>query len=1078
MGSEKMLQLIMSLKERVHEMDLRSIPREVLDTILSANPDPTTTVNFWIGVLQAESARSWLRPDSRCFALLCAYRAFEIVRRENYRALAATLRERKSLSGRPMNVIGTKCNIGTRTAEALYSEARRNPRDTVSKELLEVVDQLLDSLLTECREREDPAFARRWYGIRGTTRLMLATQQDQQKVVLSEEAFANAASDLETAFRLGNRGPSAATFLLDALRHLSVFDKTDATLKRTDKIISALAADERHSRGTAFHIGLHHFARGMRENDRQELQKAVTKLDESLTYPQTLSFDDAFIRLNRGQVYVRLAMMNSDSDPQIRLSHLNAGIGDLKFAFEANPEKFGNHAALPSALQSRADEYARLGRYEDAQKDLLYALDPTLRNADLKLASQVDLKRILYTLRPAADHGADNALRLLEEAVTHPAARDSGHLYIALSCRKIFQRLPRDADNTALMRTIQLLRYADTHSFNNEVLIMHLSVLAGLQALYAERSDLAYLQEAVDTYTATLAVPVAAPPVELLSTHGNACLRLAKYYLSEGTLSARAGELLEDAADLLTRACDIAERDPETLSEGFQLVVTYSKAGEANLRLAAFSGSKTAALDAIAQFERAKDLGNETPELWGLLGDAYYRAFRVTKDIRLLEKSLDCKQSARDAGAESRENLSLSAKLSFTLYEYSNDEVHLAGALRLVGMAHTMDTRWPWPPFQLAEIHDRVDDESFAKAVSAARSLHPSVLFDFPIQGLRPALMEYGTQLVLDSDEFTRKRLSSGRQVVFVMEDPHGILSSSFVFKTTDGPSAARDREAVLAFAKFLSQRGTRDYRLPDPLAIIKQQGSSVIYLMRRARGHDLGRAVIRAKIEGREPPVNDFHRALRFLAAYHAWDSHLRGMTVSPVSPFVIKYLTSLGIHKDQLPSSTVELLLTIGRIPHTVKKDAHPENWLIDDYGNICMIDFESRKTLPILFEVAQLIEDYPLLPTNRDGWEARMRGCDHYLDQLTELLEPQIDLAPDVREQLYAVFSILRAGFGLQYCLRPHPRRSSSSAVRALSLRITHYVALLEWFSAWEQEAVSDLARLIRMCLGPSELPEHDQ
>ena len=46
MDFDNLLRLILKLKERVDERDLRSIPTDVLKNILSFKPDPATVVEF------------------------------------------------------------------------------------------------------------------------------------------------------------------------------------------------------------------------------------------------------------------------------------------------------------------------------------------------------------------------------------------------------------------------------------------------------------------------------------------------------------------------------------------------------------------------------------------------------------------------------------------------------------------------------------------------------------------------------------------------------------------------------------------------------------------------------------------------------------------------------------------------------------------------------------------------------------------------------------------------------------------------------------------------------------------------
>src|SRR5437870_5218319 len=105
---------------------------------------------------------------------------------------------------------------------------------------------------------------------------------------------------------------------------------------------------------------------------------------------------------------------------------------------------------------------------------------------------------------------------------------------------------------------------------------------------------------------------------ELLSLYGNSCLSLAKQILRYDDNSERAVELLEEASEALSTAASIAQSENEIVSDSFRLVVTLSKAGEAQLRFSHLTGSADYAKKAIASFEKARELGNTTHEILGL----------------------------------------------------------------------------------------------------------------------------------------------------------------------------------------------------------------------------------------------------------------------------------------------------------------------------------------------------------------------------------------------------------------------------------------------------------------------------
>lgn len=232
----------------------------------------------------------------------------------------------------------------------------------------------------------------------------------------------------------------------------------------------------------------------------------------------------------------------------------------------------------------------------------------------------------------------------------------------------------------------------------------------------------------------------------------------------------------------------------DTLKIGIALAMTWRVA-------AAAIGSGDDAAKAATAFEQARTLGNETPHLLGLQGDAYYRMYRATGRGELLALAIERKQQARDAGGISRENLSLSARLSFTQWQLVSRFEDLIDAVIFVAAAHEIAPNWPWPPFQLAELLDDLDPEVADAAVAGAGAERPAALLDVALRGGAPALAECGARLVVANEEFRRTHLGGTGQRVYVLGDPHGLLSASYVFipaSRRQGRAAVRNRHGAV----------------------------------------------------------------------------------------------------------------------------------------------------------------------------------------------------------------------------------------------------------------------------------------
>lgn len=147
----------------------------------------------------------------------------------------------------------------------------------------------------------------------------------------------------------------------------------------------------------------------------------------------------------------------------------------------------------------------------------------------------------------------------------------------------------------------------------------------------------------------------------------------------------------------------------------------------------------------------------------------------------MLERAIEMKAEAKESGHATRENLSLSAKLLLRKWEHSGDSADLVSAILCCAEAHEVSPTWPWPAFQLAELLDRVRLPQGLED-STSLSNQPSRLLKLMWQGAE-ALIQYGCGLVVADEEF-KKLVLGGRQQVYVLDDPHHLLSGSYVFST------------------------------------------------------------------------------------------------------------------------------------------------------------------------------------------------------------------------------------------------------------------------------------------------------
>jgi len=92
------------------------------------------------------------------------------------------------------------------------------------------------------------------------------------------------------------------------------------------------------------------------------------------------------------------------------------------------------------------------------------------------------------------------------------------------------------------------------------------------------------------------------------------------------------------------------------------------------------------------------------------------------------------------------------------------------------------------------------------------------------------------------------------------------------------------------------------------------------------------------------------------------------------------------------------------------------------------------------PALFEVAQLIDDFGVIPVDDAGFKMRLRLARQYLQYLTTFGLP-IEPPPAALAAVYSTFWVLRSAFGIGLFRRRSKMRASSS-LRKISNRHEHH------------------------------------
>ena len=373
---------------------------------------------------------------------------------------------------------------------------------------------------------------------------------------------------------------------------------------------------------------------------------------------------------------------------------------------------------------------------------------------------------------------------------------------------------------------------------------------------------------------------------------------------------------------------------------------------------------------------------------------------------------------------------------------------HLAAAAEL-------DDAWPVP---VAALADMATDSRVARSLGSPSS----DLLALVSAGDSEALYELATARSLRNHEF-EQRVLGGRSDVFVVDDARGLLAGALVFKRMGAAAAERERATAEVLraavdvrglgARFTTFRSLAIVPLPEGDPRRSSQVNSV-HVMRRENGRLLSEMASRSMAVGASVDLSVLREVLLFLALFHSSS----GLSGADEGRFARKaqrnnlkmWLTAvLGREEALEMRDRWEGSIPEGA-PVVAKRDAHPGNWLVTPAGRVVALDLESVGHLPVLMEVAQLIEDGPCIPVDDSGWAIRDDLVKQYWGHLRALGLALTD-APSA--QSYQAYAAYRA-----VMLVSRPRKWSP-------LQVRHARALLTYLATnAEAESLQEFARRV--------------
>ncbi|MFD6169443.1 hypothetical protein [Streptomyces coeruleorubidus] len=560
---------------------------------------------------------------------------------------------------------------------------------------------------------------------------------------------------------------------------------------------------------------------------------------------------------------------------------------------------------------------------------------------------------------------------------------------------------------------------------------------------------------------------------------GRAALHYAKVMKLAGGADDEAVMLLREARDVLT-AClddDPADTGGEADVQEVSSARVTGMLGEVALRLHSLTRVAHHLTEAISWLETASQDPDAPDNVHGLLGEAYLRRARTgsEKDLRT---ALEYKARARDVGDSNPGNFSVSAAGHFQLWRKTGAPEEFSTAVDLAVAAWELDPQWPWPLMQLAEFAAagaRKGIPAGPPQESATPELEDEGHADPKASEIRRAVREGDQARLYQEAAWTavhaqpfRQEVLGGRSETFVLDDPQRLLSATLVLKPTSRAEAEAERDHLASLRQYLRNTGAPGWMLlPVPLAMVelprdwptsRDPAPDTALSSRRAVGRSLAASIADAyEVRGGQP-LASVSQAIRYLARIHVWATEMSGLrpgqapaTTSNAYERVADDLTKragrLGV-PDPNACAARWRSVTPSALPPVPGRDAHAENWLVTDNGRMVALDLEPHGHLPLLYEVAQLVEDHAALDLKDSDWPERLALCELYLDELAHLGYPVTVAHADVLPA-YQSFALVRALFLMEHLSETAAADSavSTGSRRWAQRRLFHAHALLE-------------------------------
>lgn len=258
-------------------------------------------------------------------------------------------------------------------------------------------------------------------------------------------------------------------------------------------------------------------------------------------------------------------------------------------------------------------------------------------------------------------------------------------------------------------------------------------------------------------------------------------------------------------------------------------------------------------------------------------------------------------------------------------------------------------------------------------------------------QGNSRDILQRAARIAISSRDFRRRELG-GRGTTATLEDPNSISGQVFIIKQMTVDCYERDERRTrstqqrLAESELTSRFGVVEHVLAEPMPTEEDMPPSVISVRRFEQGSTLREALSSHAYTNPDHYSADESRrllsaAVDYLGLFHTDPQIEQGSLNARRSVWTRelgRWLRKLPLERESIFAQWWDL---VADLPTVARRDSHTQNWVVLSDGRLLAVDLESNGTRPLGYELAQLIDDDPVLEA--DDTSARNELVRQYVD-----------------------------------------------------------------------------------------------